>query len=153
MIISLFGGPARFNNMDDDERIKKISENEIIDSFLEYLKNNIGLVENVEKDSYAQKIYDSVLREAVLDKSAWENIERDRPAKKEVDEIKKEFKDKGLKLPDESLYSSGTDMEVLTYENNTWADYDKGLRIKVTIEYGNILAIETLIDIEQSFFW
>lgn len=156
MIISLFGGSGfgiHYNNSEDDERIKTITADEITNTFLDYLKNNLGLIENVERDTYAEKIYNSVLRASILDKSAWEVLDYERPPKAEVDEIKENLTEKGVKLPDESKYSRGTDMQIWVYENNTWTDYDKGLRVKVIIEFGNVIAIETLIDMEQSFFW
>ena len=158
MPIMMFGlgGPGGIGSMlsqDDDTPIRKITDEEARDELLKYLTNNNGIIENIEKDEFTQKFYDDKLKQSILDPSKWNNYNYNRPTKIRADEIKENLIKNGVKLPSTSRVGSGTDMQIWTYTNTEWEKYDRGLRVDVIIEFGNIIGITVDVNLEEEFFF
>ena len=152
MPIMMFG-MGGFNPSFDDEKIKTVTDSDAREAFLEYLKENSGIIENIEKDEFTQKFYDANLKSSVLIPENWDNDKHTRPTKDKADEIKENLIKNGIKLPPTSRVGSGTDMQIWTYENKVWSDHDRGLRVDVIIEFGHIIGITVDANLEEEFFF
>ena len=155
MIFGL-GGPGGLGSMfnhDDGEKIKTVTDSEAREEFLKFISENIGLIENIEKDEFTQKFYDANLKNEILKPENWENYKHTRPTKDKADEIKENLIKSGVKLPPTSRVGSGTDMQKWIYSNTIWDKFDRGLRVEVIIEFGHIIGIIVDANMEEEFFF
>ena len=147
MMASFFGNPS----FDDTEvPINKITNEECIESFVNLLKENSNLLISNEWNSFTEKLFFSKLKDAAFVSENWSVVEYDKPSFERANEIKEEIKKLNGYIP--NPHGSGTDMQLVIFENDEWGREDKGFRFTTVIEWGEIIGHYILIDYEQEFF-
>ena len=146
-MMSFFGNPS----FDDTEiPINKISNEECIESFINLLKENSNLMISSEWNSFTEKLFFSKLKDAAFVPENWSVAKYDKPSFERSNEIKEEIKN--LNGWVSNPLGSGTDMQLVVFENDEWGREDKGFRFTTIIEWGEIIGHYILIDYEQEFF-
>lgn len=147
IMAAFFGNPI----FDDTEvPINKITNEECIESFINLLKENSNLLISNEWNSFTEKLFFSKLKDAAFVPENWSVVKYDKPSFERANEIKEEIKKLNGYIP--SPYGSGTDMQLVVFENDEWGREDKGFRFTSVIEWGEIIGHYILIDYEQEFF-
>lgn len=137
----------------NEEKIPVITDEQVREKMMEYLRDNPGIVENLEKDDFTQRFYERNLKNSIHVPENWESTNFQRPTKDKADEIKEDLIKNGIKLPSTSRVGSGTDMRIWTYQNKVWEEYERGFRIDAIMEFGEILAFQVDVNLEEDFFF
>ena len=154
-VVKLYIGAEILEKEDEefDQAYAKIDSEDALKKFIEVFKTHRDILYPSDIESHIERALKTSLESEISNFEAWSYLETDRPTKDEAEEYRNKFTAQNSALSMLMNFGqSGTDMRVVTYENDAWGKQDMGLRVSIFVEFGVVLGYFVDIDFDQEFF-
>lgn len=145
---------------DIDASYKKINADEALKDFLKVFPTHRNVLYPGDIEHHIENALKTSLEKEVTNFDAWSYIQTDRPSKEKAEEYRSKFNPTTAPTPASAIFTmisnagvTGTDMRVITYENDSWGREDMGLRVSIFVEFGKVIGYFLDIDFDQEFFF
>lgn len=154
-VVKLYIGSEIVESDDDDfdQAYAKVDSEEELKKFFEVFKNHRDVLYPSDIEPHIERALKTSLEKEIGNFDSWSYLETDRPSKNKAEEYREKFASpSGHSFHLVFSGQSGTDMRVITYENDAWGREDMGLRVSIFVEFGVVLGYFVDIDFDQEFF-